>query len=113
LFDVVGDLAVAAAAAAQADDLRVAARRRADAITAGAEAGISRRQQSYVEAWAAALAAGWTVEQLRAAPLGLRPPAVQRRRRRTQEASAPTPEPTSEPTPSDDVPEPRFEARTA
>ncbi len=91
LFDVLGDLAVAASAVEQADVIRAAAARRAQAVLDAAEAEIGRLQKAYLEAWAGALEAGWTEPQLRADPIRLRPPAGLRRRRR--KGLAPSSEP--------------------
>ncbi|WP_018685342.1 hypothetical protein [Actinokineospora enzanensis] len=68
-FDALGDLAVAAEAAGQADALRAAAKARAQKILDDAEIEVVRRFDRWRAAWQKARKAGWSVERLRAAPI--------------------------------------------
>jgi len=72
-------LAVAAAEANQDDELRAAARLKAQHVIEDAEAEIRRRREHWWMAWQAARRAGWTAEKLRSAPINQRqPPATYR-----------------------------------
>jgi len=74
LFAALGDLAVAAAEANREDELRAAAKARAQQILDAAEAEIVRRREGWWLAWQAARHAGWTVGKLRSAPINQRQP---------------------------------------
>ncbi|MEU0529166.1 hypothetical protein [Amycolatopsis tolypomycina] len=73
-FEALGDLAVAASAAGQAGALRAAARVKAQKILADAEDEIARRNDRWRATWQKARTAGWSVEQLRSAPISQRQP---------------------------------------
>lgn len=90
-FDALGDLAVAAEAAGQADALRAAAKARAQQILDNAEAEVERRFDRWRAAWQKARKAGWTVERLRAAPIKQQqPPAAPKAKKATTTASGET-----------------------
>jgi hypothetical protein len=74
LFAALGDLAVAAAEANREDELRAAAKAKAQQILDAAEADIVRRRELWWTAWQAARRAGWTAEKLRSAPINQRQP---------------------------------------
>jgi hypothetical protein len=95
---VVGDLAVAAQAAGEADTLRETARAkgqqlvqaaqaRAKQLELDAEEEIQRRFDHWRQAWQAAKQAGWTPRRLRATPISQQPPPMTRRPRRAPESS--------------------------
>jgi hypothetical protein len=98
----VGDLAVAAKAAAEADALREVARSkgqqlveaaqaRAKQLESDADEEIQRRLDRWRQAWQAAKQVGWTPRRLRAKPISQQPPPMTRRPRPakgTSEASA-------------------------
>lgn len=68
-FDALEDLAVAAAAAGQADKLLAAAKKKAEKILQDAKAEIERRNDVWRQAYERACDAGWTARQLRGHPI--------------------------------------------
>jgi hypothetical protein len=91
----IGDLAVAAKAAGEADKLRVAARAkgqqlieaahaRAERLKAEAEVEIERRFERWRQAWRAARKLGWTTRRLGAKPINQQPPPMTRRPRKAK-----------------------------
>lgn len=90
-FDALGDLAVAAEAAANADAVRAAAKVKAQQIIDDAEAEVARRFDRWREAWQNARNAGWTVERLRAAPISQQqPPAAPKKKLAAKRSDAST-----------------------
>lgn len=80
-FDALGDLAVAASAAGEADAVRAAAKVKAQQILADAELEVARRFDRWRAAWQNARESGWTVERLRAAPIKQQqPPAAPKKK---------------------------------
>jgi hypothetical protein len=94
LFDSLAELTAAAEAAGAADELRAAARVRAQQLLDDAEAQIELRQQRWREAWAAARAAGWTTRRLRAAPINQSPPPAVRTKTEGRQRRERPPDPT-------------------
>ncbi|WP_406639086.1 hypothetical protein [Amycolatopsis sp. WGS_07] len=77
-IEALAELAVAAAAAGEADALRAAADAKAAKIHAAAEEEIDARLERWREKWAAALTAGWTPQGLRSFPVNQSPPPKKR-----------------------------------
>lgn len=81
-FEALQDLAVAAAAASDLDQVRAAARARADKVLADAEDECARRMDAWRTAYQAALRAGWTVSTLRSDPINQPQPSPNSKRPR-------------------------------
>jgi hypothetical protein len=89
-FDALGDLAVAAGAAGEADALRAAAKARAQQILDNAEAEVERRFDRWRAAWQKARKAGWSVERLRSAPIKQQQPPAAPKTKKPATATAAT-----------------------
>lgn len=77
-IEALTDLAVAAAAAGEADALRAAGNAKAAKIHAAVEEEIDARFERWLKAWDAAIGAGWTPQGLRSFPVNQSPPPKKR-----------------------------------
>ncbi len=77
-IEALTDLAVAAAAAGEAEALRAAGAAKAAKIHAAVEEEIDARFERWIKAWDAAIGSGWTPQGLRSFPVNQSPPPKKR-----------------------------------